>query len=57
MKRVVGIGARTRAAGLAVGDVDALIASIARVHRFGVATRDLAPFEATGVAPVIDPFT
>ena len=47
---------QTRAAGLAIGDFDALIASIAKAHRFGVATRDVAPFEAAGVPSVIDPF-
>jgi predicted nucleic acid-binding protein len=47
---------RARTAGLAIGDFDALIASIAKAHRFGVATRDAAPFEAAGVASVIDPF-
>jgi predicted nucleic acid-binding protein len=47
---------QARAAGLAIGDFDALIASIARAHRFGVATRDVAPFESAGVASVIDPF-
>ncbi|RNI22855.1 type II toxin-antitoxin system VapC family toxin [Flexivirga caeni] len=45
--------ARTR--GLAVGDADTLIAAIALAHRFAVATRDVAPFEATGLQ-VIDPF-
>lgn len=48
--------ARTRAAGLAIGDFDALIASIARAHRFGVASRDVAPFEAADIATVINPF-
>lgn len=48
--------AQTRAAGMAIGDFDALIASIAKAHRFGVATRDVAPFEAAGVATVVDPF-
>lgn len=51
------IRAQTRAAGLAIGDFDALIASIATAHRFGVATRDVAPFEAAGIATVINPFT
>lgn len=50
------IRARARATGLSIGDFDALIASIAKSHRFGVATRDVAPFEAAGVASVIDPF-
>jgi hypothetical protein len=48
---------QARAAGLGIGDFDALIASIAKAHRFGVATRDVAPFEAAGVASVVDPFT
>ncbi len=48
--------AKTRAAGLAIGDVDALIASIANARRFGVATRNVAPFEAAGVSSVLDPF-
>lgn len=47
--------AQARAQGLAVGDFDVLIASIARVTGFAVATRDTAPFEATGVA-VVNPF-
>lgn len=48
---------RARSAGLAIGDFDALIASIARAQRFGVASRDTAPFEAAGVVSVIDPFS
>ena len=48
---------RSRAAGQAIGDFDALIAGIANAHRFGVATRDVAPFEAAGVSTVIDPFS
>jgi predicted nucleic acid-binding protein len=39
----------------AIGDFDALIASIASATGFMVATRDTAPFEAVGVA-VINPF-
>lgn len=50
------IRARARAAGGAIGDLDALIAGIARARRFGVATRDVQPFEAAGITPVIDPF-
>jgi len=49
--------AGSRAAGRAIGDFDALIAGIARAHGFGVATRDVAPFEAADVRPVIDPFS
>jgi toxin FitB len=47
--------AQARAQGFAIGDFDALIASIASVTGFAVATRDTAPFEATGVA-VVNPF-
>lgn len=49
------IRARARRQGAAIGDVDGMIAAIARAHGFTVATRDVAPFEAAGV-PVIDPF-
>lgn len=48
--------AAARDAGRSIGDVDASIASIARAHRFMVATRDTAAFEAAGVR-VVDPFT
>lgn len=47
--------AQARAQGLAIGDFDALIASIARATGFTVATRDTAPFVAVGIA-VINPF-
>jgi predicted nucleic acid-binding protein len=47
--------ARARAQGRAIGDFDALIASIASAMGFMVATRDTAPFEAAGVA-VVNPF-
>ncbi|HEY0890265.1 MAG TPA: type II toxin-antitoxin system VapC family toxin [Nocardioides sp.] len=47
--------AEARAKGAAVGDVDAMIAAIARVHRCDVATRDVAPFRAAGVR-VVNPF-
>jgi len=47
--------ADARARGLAIGDVDAMIAAIARVHHYSIATRDVTAFEAAGV-PVIDPF-
>jgi len=47
--------ARARARGLAIGDFDALIASMASVTGFTVATRDTAPFDAAGVA-VVNPF-
>ncbi len=46
---------RMRAAGRAIGDSDALIAAIATVHGFAVATRDGAPFEGAGLR-VVDPF-
>lgn len=47
--------ARARRQGETVGDVDALIASIAAARKCAVATRDTAPFEAMGVE-VINPF-
>jgi toxin FitB len=47
--------AEAGAAGRAIGDVDALIAAIARTQGFIVATRDGAPFRAAGL-DVIDPF-
>lgn len=46
---------RARRAGKAVGPLDGMIAAIALVHGFTVATRDIAPFLAAGVR-VIDPF-
>lgn len=48
--------ARARQQGLAIGDFDALIASIAKVYRFAVASRDVAPFVTAGVREVINPF-
>lgn len=48
--------ARARQRGLAIGDFDAVIASIANAHTFGVATREVAPFKAAGVREVINPF-
>ncbi len=47
--------ARARTQGRAIGDFDALIASIASATGFMVATRDTTPFEAAGVA-VVNPF-
>jgi predicted nucleic acid-binding protein len=47
--------AQARAQGRAIGDFDALIASIASAMGFTVATRDTAPFKAAGVA-VVNPF-
>ena len=41
--------AKSRAAGLAVETADALIAAVALVNGFAVATRDTRPFEAAGV--------
>ncbi|MGL5811096.1 MAG: type II toxin-antitoxin system VapC family toxin [Nocardioides sp.] len=47
--------AAARAAGRAIGVADALIAAITAAHRFAIATRDRAPFEAAGLS-VVDPF-
>jgi toxin FitB len=47
--------AQARRQGRAIGDLDALIASIATATGFTVATRDTAPFEAVGIA-VVNPF-
>jgi predicted nucleic acid-binding protein len=47
--------AKTRAAGVIIGNYDACIAAIARTHGLAVATRDTAPFKAAGVT-VIDPW-
>ena len=47
--------ARARAAGKAIGTVDGYIAAIAAAHNLAVATRDISPFEAAGVA-VINPW-
>lgn len=49
------VRAQARAQGRAIGDFDALIASIASARGFMVATRDTAPFKAVGVA-VVNPF-
>lgn len=49
------IRADVRERGIAISDVDAMIAAIALANRFSVATRDVAPFEAAGIR-VIDPF-
>lgn len=48
--------ARARAAGRGVGTADGYIAAIAAAHGLTVATRDTAPFEATGV-DFIDPWS
>ncbi|NNH74080.1 type II toxin-antitoxin system VapC family toxin [Nocardia uniformis] len=44
-----------RAAGLAIGTADGMIAATAAATGFTVATRDTSPFEAAGVA-TIDPW-
>jgi toxin FitB len=44
-----------RAAGLAIGTADGMIAATAAAAGFIVATRDTTPFEAAGV-PIIDPW-
>ena len=46
---------RARAAGLAIATTDGYIAAIAAANGFTVATRDIGPFEAAGVA-VINPW-
>lgn len=47
--------AKARTAGLAIATADAYIAAIAATNGFAVATRDIAPFEAAGIA-VINPW-
>lgn len=47
--------AKARTAGLAIGVADGYIAATAAANGMIVATRDTAPFEATGV-PVINPW-
>ena len=47
--------ADARSKGAAIGDADALIAAVVRVHGFQIATRDMNPFEAAGLR-VIDPW-
>jgi predicted nucleic acid-binding protein len=47
--------ARAKAAGQAIGKADGYIAATASVHGLTVATRDLAPFQAAGLA-VINPW-
>ena len=54
-KEYARLRAVARTKGKAIGDTDALIAAIARAHRFSVATRDVAPFEAAGLR-VVNPF-
>ncbi len=48
--------ARAKAAGHTIGFADGQIAAIAGVNGFAVATRDVVPFEAAGVA-VVNPWT
>lgn len=54
--RYAHLRALARRRGRSLGDLDALIASIAALHGFIVATRDTSPFESVDV-PVLDPFT
>lgn len=49
------MASRTTAIGRPLPLADALIAAIARVHGFAVATRDVGPFAAAGLR-VIDPW-
>lgn len=46
---------RARTAGKAISNADGYIAAIAALHGFAVATRDIGPFKAAGVA-VINPW-
>lgn len=55
-KAYASLTATARNAGLAISLADGLIAAIAKVHAFTVATRDVDPFVAVGVA-VIDPWS
>ncbi len=48
--------AKARSLGMAIATADGYIAAIAAAHGFSVATRDVSPFEAAGVA-VINPWT
>ena len=54
-KEYAALRATARSTGQAISDADALIAAIARAHRYAVATRDVRPFEAARVH-VINPF-
>lgn len=47
------LGSRASARGHSISVADCQIAAIAAVHGFSVATRDTAPFQATGVPVVI----
>jgi len=50
------IAAEAERAGMPMGQADAQIAAIASAHGFAIATRDVAPFQAAGLA-VINPWT
>ncbi|WP_422014652.1 type II toxin-antitoxin system VapC family toxin [Reyranella sp.] len=50
------LAVRARAAGRGFPTPDGYIAAIAAAHDFAVASRDVSPFEAAGLA-VIDPWT
>ncbi|MGN6390089.1 MAG: VapC toxin family PIN domain ribonuclease, partial [Burkholderiaceae bacterium] len=47
--------AKTRAAGLAIATADGYIAASAAANGFAVATRDVSPFRAAGLA-VVNPW-
>jgi toxin FitB len=49
------LGSRAAAKGYPISMADCQIAAIAAVHGFAVATRDIAPFKAAGVA-VVNPW-
>ncbi len=49
------IAASAASAGAPIGQADAQIAAIARIHGFAVATRDTGPFEGAGLS-VINPW-
>lgn len=49
------IAAEAEKAGMPMGQADAQIAAIASTHGFAIATRDVAPFQAAGLA-VINPW-
>jgi hypothetical protein len=50
------IMSRARAGGRILGTADGQIAAIAAAHGLAIATRDMAPFEAAGLA-IINPWT
>jgi hypothetical protein len=50
------IAAETEKAGMPMGQADVQIAAIASTHGLAIATRDVAPFQAAGLA-VINPWT